>query len=145
MDPKIFRVNSIGPSGIKTNWINLLDSSRKSKPIDMVIPPDFGGPGGTYSPEDLYLLSLVNCFLATFKYMAEKSKLEFSEIRGEGALYVEKGNEKSLWMNRAELEFTIVEPKQKERILNLLDKTKNNCMIINSVKTDVKFTFNIID
>ena len=32
----------------------------------------FEGPGKEASPEDLYLLSLLNCLIATFKVFAEK-------------------------------------------------------------------------
>ena len=143
VESKIFKVHSIGPSGVQTTWINSLDHSRSCEPITMVIPPEFEGPGGTYSPEDLYLLSLLNCYLATFKYVAEKSRLEFGEIKGDGILYVEKGEEKAPWMRRAELHFMLKAPKQPERALALMEKTKNNCMIINSVKTQVEFKFTI--
>ena len=144
-DSKIFKVNAHATSGVKTSWTNSLDELRPSTPIQLAIPPEFEGLGGTYSPEDLYVLSLLNCFLATFKFVAEKSKLEFREINGEGVLYVEKGMEKAPWMSRVELSFTLTGPTQKERALNLLEKTKNNCMIINSVKSEVKFSFNVLD
>ncbi len=141
MEAKIFKVHSIGPSGVNTTWANSLDSSRSCQPISMAIPPEFEGPGGTYSPEDLYILSLLNCYLATFKYVASKSKLDFNEIEGHGTLFVEKGEEKSLWMKKAVLKFHLKGVKQLERSLNLMEKTKNNCMIINSVKTEVEFIF----
>jgi organic hydroperoxide reductase OsmC/OhrA len=145
MEPKKFKVYSHGSSGITSKWVNTLDEQRSCTPIEMAIPPEFDGPGGTFSPEDLYLLSLVNCFLATYKYVAEKSKIEFMEIQGKGILHVEKGNENSLWMSRAELSFTVIGPKQRDRVLNLLEKTKRNCMIINSVKTNVTFSFTVLD
>jgi len=69
--PKIFTVESKGESGVQSTWVNQL-KDKASTPIVMAIPPEFEGPGGTYSPEDLYALSLLNCYLATFKYIAEK-------------------------------------------------------------------------
>lgn len=144
MEEKIFKVCSISSNGIHSTWTSFLEETRASLPIQMVIPPEFEGPGGTYSPEDLYVLSLVNCYLATFKFIAEKSKLVFSEIKGEGTLLVEKGEEKSLWMKKANLHFTLKGAVQEERALNLLEKTKKNCMIINSVKTEVEFSFTVL-
>jgi organic hydroperoxide reductase OsmC/OhrA len=141
MDEKKFIVNSTSLSGISSTWSGAIDESRSRQTIELAIPPEFEGPGGAYSPEDLYVLSLLNCYLATFKFVAEKSRLVFSEIKGEGVLFVEKGAEKSLWMSRVELHFTLNGCLQNERALALMEKTKNNCMIINSVKTDVQFTF----
>lgn len=144
MEEKVFRVSTQGPSGVMSGWASSLDESRLCNPIEMSIPPEFEGPGGTYSPEDLYLLSLMNCYFATFKYIAEKSKLAFSELKGEGTLFVEKGDEKALWMSRANLHFILIGAPQKDRSINLMEKTKNNCMIINSVKTDVKISFEVL-
>lgn len=137
---KTFKVESIGPSGVSSIWRNQL-TDKECKPLDMAIPPEFEGPGGTYSPEDLYALSLMNCYLATFKYIAEKSKLTYSEILGSAELFVDKGEEKSPWMEHVNIRMELNGCENKERALGLMEKTKAHCMIINSVKTKVNFEF----
>lgn len=137
---KSFKVESIGPSGVANIWRNKL-TNKECKPINMAIPPEFEGPGGTYSPEDLYVLSLMNCYLATFKYIAEKSKLTYQEILGSAELFVDKGEEKSPWMEHVNIKIELNGCENKERALSLLEKTKAHCMIINSVKTKVNFEF----
>ena len=137
---KSFKVESKGPAGVGSNWNNKL-TDKECKPIEMAIPPEFEGPGGTYSPEDLYALSLMNCYLATFKYIAEKSKLTYQEISGEAELFVDKGEEKSPWMEHVNIKIELNGCENKERALGLLEKTKAHCMIINSVKTKVNFEF----
>ena len=140
ISPKKFKVESRGASGVSSLWINKL-TDKESRPIDMAIPPEFEGPGGTYSPEDLYALSLMNCYLATFKYIAEKSKLQYSEILANAELVVTNGEEKSPWMERVNIQVELKGCANPERALSLMEKTKAHCMIINSVKTKVSFEF----
>jgi organic hydroperoxide reductase OsmC/OhrA len=137
---KTFAVESFGPSGINSNWFNRL-KDKNCDELVMNIPPAFGGPGGTYSPEDLYALSLMNCYLATFKYIAEKSRLDYGSIKGEAILTVGKGDQKSLWMEKIVINIKLVGCANIERALLLMEKTKTQCMIINSVNTKVEFSF----
>ena len=73
-----FSVFSTSTSGIKTLW----DSKYSNKSLKMAIPSFFGGPGNEASPEDLYLLSLLNCLIATFKLFAAKSNLGYASLDG---------------------------------------------------------------
>ena len=137
---KTFAVESFGTSGISSSWINRL-KNKSCDDIVMTIPPEFDGPGGTYSPEDLYALSLMNCYLATFKYIAEKSKLQFENIEGEAILNVGKGDRPTLWMESLAIKIKLSGCSNKERALALMEKTNSQCMIINSVQTKVSFEF----
>lgn len=137
---KTFAVESFGASGISSTWINRL-KNKSCDDIVMTIPPEFDGPGGTYSPEDLYALSLMNCYLATFKYIAEKSKLQFENIEGEAILNVGKGDRTTLWMESIAIKIKLIGCANKDRALTLMEKTKSQCMIINSVQTKVTFEF----
>jgi organic hydroperoxide reductase OsmC/OhrA len=137
---KTFEVESIGQSGIEATWVNRL-KGKTCEDLVMSIPPEFEGPGGTYSPEDLYALSLMNCYLATFKYIAEKSKLRYEHIKGEALLSVGKGDEKAPWMEKIKICITLEGCENKDRAILMLEKTKSHCMIINSVKTKLVFEF----
>lgn len=138
--PKIFSVQSIGSSGVSETWTNQLQG-KECAPISMAIPPEFEGPGGTYSPEDLYAMSLMNCYLATFKYIAEKSKFKYDLIKGSATLFVDKGDQKAPWMERVIIKISLTGCSDITRGLSMLEKTKAHCMIINSVKTKVDFEF----
>jgi organic hydroperoxide reductase OsmC/OhrA len=139
---KKFLVKGVSPSGIQTSWeCHLPDKNQQ--PIKLSIPPEFEGPGEAYSPEDLYALALMNCFIATFKFVAEKSRLEFQSIEAEAILTVDKGERTSPWMQKVEIHLSLKGAPQPERALTLLEKTKKNCMIINSVQTEVAFHFQV--
>ena len=139
---KQFAVESIGHSGILSSWVNRL-KDRECDDLLMNIPVEFEGPGGTYSPEDLYALSLMNCYFATFKYIAEKSKLEYDSIKGDAILNVGKGERKALWMESILISIKLIGCANKDRALMMMEKTKTQCMIINSVSTKVEFNFSV--
>src|SRR3989344_2902412 len=85
--PMKFQVQAQAGAGSHTKW----DAQTEHlSPICCAIPPEFAGPGEGYSPEDLFAISLLNCLIATFKVYAEKSKLNFSEIKGKVDLTLDK-------------------------------------------------------
>ena len=84
--PMEFSVSSSSTSGIDTLW----DTKFENKILKCAIPPCFEGPGNGASPEDLYALSLLNCFIATFKVFAEKSRLNYEKIEGSAKLIVDQ-------------------------------------------------------
>ena len=67
--PMKFEAEAHATPGASTQWTAQTDLLP---PIPSAIPPEFMGPGGGYSPEDLFALALLNCLIATFKVYAEK-------------------------------------------------------------------------
>ena len=142
--PMTFDVQSEAQPGIQSTWKAGPHSTNQDlDAFTVAIPPEFEGPGGGYSPEDFYALALANCFIATFKVFAEKSKISFSSLVGEGKLTVDRDDKSAPWMKSFHLKvslFGVVDP---ERTLRLLEKTASSCMILNSVKTEKTFEFNL--
>src|SRR5690606_39337696 len=44
--------------------------------LSVASPPEFGGPGGVWSPEHLFVASVSTCLMTTFGAIAEMSGLE---------------------------------------------------------------------
>ena len=109
----------------------------------MAIPPEFEGPGGGYSPEDIYAFALMNCFIATFKVISEKSKLSYQGIQASGTLTVDRNETGVPWMKEFSLKVEITGAEDPERTRRLLEKTSQSCMILNSVKTGKSFEFRV--
>jgi len=145
--PQHYSVQARSPSGIGSGWA----SGSKEVSLQCAIPPEFEGPGGGASPEDLYALALTNCFVATFKVFAEKSRLEFREIEASGVLTVDRDEKGVPWMARFDLSVMLYLPgyepghssSDEQRALTLLEKTSRSCMILNSVKTEKTFKFGV--
>ena len=107
------------------------------------IPPEFQGPGGGASPEDLYALALANCFVATFKVFAEKSSAGFVSLLADGCLTLDRDEKGVPWMSRFHLKLRIEGAADAARIRTLLEKTSRSCMILNSVRTEKTFEFEV--
>ena len=134
----IFKIKTSSISGIQTSWTTAFPRQE----FKMDIPKEFHGPGNYNSPEDLYAASLGNCFLATFKVIAEKSKLNYESIDVFVELLVDTDNEsKKMVMKNADFKVVLYSPENTDRALRLLAKTPENCMILNSVKTQLSFQY----
>ncbi len=137
--PMSFSVSGHSKSGIGSNWETSSPSVSSSLP--MSIPPEFEGPGGGYSPEDIYAFALANCFVATFKVFAEKSKVDYGELSVEGTLTVDRNESGVPWMKAFHLKVNLNGVSDADRAKRLLEKTSQSCMILNSVKTEKTFEF----
>jgi len=139
--PMTFKVSSEAKSGIAQNWQTQAESVNGS--IAMSIPPEFSGPGGGYSPEDLYAAALTNCFVATFKVFAEKSRIGFENLTVNAALIVDRNESGVPWMKAVHLRVNLAGASDIDRARHLLEKTSQSCMILNSVKTEKVFEFQV--
>ncbi|PIS00465.1 MAG: hypothetical protein COT84_07290 [Chlamydiae bacterium CG10_big_fil_rev_8_21_14_0_10_35_9] len=139
--PVNFTVQSKSESKIETQWESQANSLD---PIPCCIPKEFGGPGGGYSPEDLFALSIVTCIIATFKVYTEKSNLSFETIDVNADLTVDKHpSENFLSMSHIKISIDVKGASDKERVEKTLNKAIQDCAVSNSVKTGKTFQINV--
>lgn len=134
--PLFFNATTKATPGLGTTWKS---NAFDQLPLTVAIPKEFEGEGGGYSPEDLYLMALTNCFVATFKYSAHKSSLTFSELKVDSRLIVDLDENNRAVMKELHLNTSLSGVEQKEKALRLLTKVEGSCLILNSVKTKVIF------
>jgi organic hydroperoxide reductase OsmC/OhrA len=104
------------------------------------IPPEFGGAGGGFSPEDLFLQAAINCFMGTFKVVAKLSKISFSEVHVKGKLQVGKNEDNKVAMKSIELEIHIADADRPDRMDAIVAKSIRDGFILNSVKSQVTYS-----
>ncbi|MEQ8230681.1 MAG: OsmC family protein [Gammaproteobacteria bacterium] len=108
-------------------------------PIASAPPAEFGGPGDQWSPETLLVAAIADCFLLTFRAIAEASKFEWSalECAVSGQLdRVERNVSFTAFELRATLDVPAgVDPGRGEK---LMEKAKANCFVTNSLKGAVE-------
>lgn len=138
--PMHFLVTAEATSGINSLW----SGHASGLEVKLSIPPEFEGPGGGFSPEDIYALALANCFIATFKVITAKSKLDFKDLKLKSKLTVDRGEGGVPWMSKIEIGVQLSGVTNPDRALQLLEKTSKNCMILNSTKTEKEFQFKIL-
>jgi organic hydroperoxide reductase OsmC/OhrA len=141
--PIKFKVQAEGFSGIQTPWTTKALSYDCNFPVS--IPVEYQGPGKGVSPEDLFAMALQNCFIATFKVFAEKSKLEYKSILIESELEVDLDENKKGWMARINMVIKIAGSINRELAQHVLTKTSQGCMVLNSVNTKKNFRYEFLD
>jgi osmotically inducible protein OsmC len=141
--PQHYHVRSSSPAGIQTTWNTRTEGGGHQGELICAIPPEFQGPGGGASPEDLYAMALANCFVATFKVFAEKSSVTFDGIGVEGELTVDRDEKGVPWMAKFHLFAKVSGASDAARVKTLLEKTSRSCLILNSVKTEKTFDFQV--
>jgi len=98
-------------------------------------PPEFGGPGGLWSPEGLLVAACVDCFVLTFRAIALASKYAWSklECHGDGELDRADGVTRftSISMNAT---LTIPPGGDAAKGEALLEKAEIKCLVMNSLK-----------
>ena len=48
--------------------------------LPTVTPPEFGGPGGLWSPETLLVAAVADCYLLTFRGIARASRMPWVSV-----------------------------------------------------------------
>lgn len=119
--------------GIQSQWT--IESQNIGS--HCAVPPEFEGPGGGLSPEDLFAQALTGCFIATFKVYAEKSKIYFSQLHVKTELVVDTNEAKKPIMKKCSLLVSIAGCENPERVKMLAEKAFSSGFILNSVKTEL--------
>ncbi len=137
--PVKFYSHSQSSSDVGLSWSSTAGNFHA--PTD--IPKEFGGNENGFSPEDYFAFALQNCFIATFKVIASKSKLLYDNISVHLTLELGSDENQLMMMKAALLKVSITGSINHERTLRILDKTTKSCMIHNSVKTKIEFEFDV--
>lgn len=98
-------------------------------------PPEFGGPGGHWSPETLCVGAVADCFVLTFRALARASKLPWASLRCEveGTLdRVDRVTQFTAFLVRATLQ--VPSGTDETRARALLERAEQTCLISQSLK-----------
>jgi peroxiredoxin-like protein len=117
-----------GPEGD----VNLLGDDLDA--IPSAPPPEFGGPGGRWSPETLLVAAVADCFILSFRAISRASKLVWIslECSVEGTLDRDGGTTK---FTRFLVNATLQVPPDTNasRAQRILQKAEESCLITNSL------------
>ena len=127
---------------VKIDWthgrVGNLTVEGKPK-VQIATPPEFEGPEGIISPEDLFVASASSCFMTTFIAFSKKMHFEFKAFscEGHGLLErVEKGFQFTKLILKSKVTVDSEELVSKaERAMELAGKY---CLVTNSMKCSVE-------
>lgn len=109
-------------------------------------PVAFDGPGDKWSPEDLLVAAVADCFILTFRAISRASKFEWTSLtcQVEGTLdKVDRVIQFTSFQVNAQL--TVPAGTPHDVATRLLEKSEHGCLISNSLKADGHLKIEIIE
>ncbi len=107
-------------------------------------PKEFGGPGDQWSPEDLLVAAVADCFVLSFRAIAGMSKFEFTDISAKVTGKLDKV-ERDIQFTELSISANLTLPAgaDESRAQRLLEKAEATCFITNSLKAEPQLETNI--
>ena len=124
----------------------ILSSTILPKEIAVVALEDYHTTiDGIWSPEHLLIAKINSCLMSTFLTIAENSKLDFLSYESKSICSVEIIQAK-YFLIEIVLKPKVVIPcsQNLERVKQILEMSKNVCLISNAIKTPIRFDPEII-
>ena len=108
--------------------------------IEVASPPQFGGPGGRWTPEHLFVGAATTCWLTTFLAYAERSRLELVAVEAAGEAIVERGDDGKVSIPRLVLRprVTVKREEDREPALKWIRKAEETCLIARAMRASVE-------
>lgn len=111
--------------------------------IVCVTPPEFKkGIPDHWSPEHLFVSSVVACFFTTFLAISDSSKLQLKELVINGVGTLDKDADGKEAITRIDLYPKIIIEAGEDvvKAKKIAEKTEVNCLIANSMKSEITMT-----
>jgi peroxiredoxin-like protein len=102
-------------------------------------PPEFRGPGGLITPEELFVAAENTCYMLTFLAFVEKMRIELVSYDCEAVGHLVTAD-KGHMISKIELrpEIVVKSEEDAEKIPKAIDLSKRYCFIERSIKTEVE-------
>lgn len=113
-------------------------SSQGLPSIDSLPPAEFDGPGDRWSPESLLLAAVADCYVLSFRTLAENSSLGWTELacRAEGVVDRADGGMRFTEIH-LRVELALQGGQKVDRAQRLLERAEKICLVSNSLSTPV--------
>ncbi|WOX05521.1 OsmC family protein [Microbulbifer pacificus] len=117
---------------------NITLTTEGVTPLVSAPPAQFGGPGDHWSPEDLLVAAVADCFILTFRAIAKFNGLEWTALDCSATGTLDKDGRKTCFTAfevNAKLE--VPEGTDLEKAQKLLEKSEQSCLVTNSLNAEV--------
>ena len=107
-------------------------------------PKEFNGPGDKWSPEDLIVAAVADCFVLSFRAVAAASKVEWTDLKCDVVGTLDRV-ERDIKFTKMDINATLTIPADVDegRAQRALEKAEKMCFITNSLSSEVHLEFSI--
>ena len=108
------------------------------------LPLEFGGTGDQWSPETLLTAAVADCFVLTFRAIAEASKLEWSSLRCRVVGVLDRRDALPQFVEFViQAKLAVPATGNAARAERLLGKAEASCLVTKSLKAPVRLEMSI--
>jgi len=121
------------------------EANCSGKPgLEVATPPEFGGPEGIWTPEDLLTTAVESCIMASALFFLNRGKVQFRSYKSKAAGHLEKGPT-GLVFSRIVVEVTLVleDPGQADAAHKAVVQAEKTCPLSNSLSCPVELAINL--
>lgn len=108
--------------------------------------PEFGGPEGYWSPETMLLAAVANCFILTWRSIADYNKIEWTDLKVEASGVLDRVDRVTRFTKiHQDVQLLLPPGVDRERIEQLLHKTEAACLVTNSLNSELSLAITITE
>ena len=129
---------------VDLSWVNddqgIVYSHAVKPAVIVSTPPEFGGNGGEWNPEILFLSAITSCYMTTYLQFVKKLKFENAgfECTATGQVDLVDGKYKFTYVH-VYPKAHITNQADEEKALLAMEKTKKYCLISNSINAQILY------
>jgi peroxiredoxin-like protein len=129
---------------VSVTWMNNREGWGEAEGVKDAVkfsaPPEFGGRPGFWSPEQLLVLAANSCFLSSFLFFADRSRVSLAGYRADAEGRLERVQGRGFHLAEITLRPVVVLEREADmdRARQMLEKAERACIISNSLKTAVR-------
>lgn len=137
--PHHYRVSAAADNGP-----TVATSANHLPTMTVAAPAEFDGPGDQWSPETLLCAAVANCFVLSFKAIAQASRFDWQSLHCEVTGTLDKV-ERSMQFTRfdQQVKLTIGDAGQRDKAIKLLEKAEQHCLVSNSLKAEIHLELDV--
>ena len=121
------------------------EANSNGKPaLQIATPPEFGGPEGIWTPEDLLTSAVESCIMASSLFFLNRSKVQTRSYKSKAVGHLEKGPT-GLAFTRIAVAVTLEleDPAQADAAHKAVVQAEKTCPLSNSLSCPVELSINI--
>jgi organic hydroperoxide reductase OsmC/OhrA len=113
-------------------------------PIEVATPPEFGGPGNYWTPEDLLTSAVASCIMTSALFFIERADIILRSYMSNATGQMEKGpGGLTITSVKVEIAVTLAEPDDEPALRKAIDRAEATCPISRSLNCPVEVTLHV--
>lgn len=112
--------------------------------ITVATPPEFGGPEGIWTPEDLLTSAVESCIMASALFFMNRGKIQIRTYQSKATGTLEKSPSGLVFSRIAvEVDVALEDPDQADAAQKALVQAEKSCPLSNTLNCPVELTITI--